>query len=104
MGHTVASVAARTLVVEKETKLQHDRINTLESTTSSILAGQGRIEGTLKVMAKNGSPPVDQKANGKKPRRLELLFAAVALLTILNFLGLIEPLGAAFRLWITGGT
>ena len=100
MGHTVASVAGRALVLEKETGLQDERIHTLETSITTILQSMARVETNMKAVVRSAN---GQKANGKKPRRMEILTGVVLALTGLNFLGLIEPIGLAFRTWITGG-
>jgi hypothetical protein len=46
----------------------------------------------------------EHKPNGKKPKRIEILTAVVLIFTILNFTGLLNPLGEAFRGWIINDT
>ena len=43
------------------------------------------------------------RSNGRKKRSKEVVLTLVAVLTAANFLGLIEPIGHAFRSWVVGG-
>jgi hypothetical protein len=59
------------------------------------------LQGEIKRLTK----AVDSRPelSGKKPKRVEWLLGLVSILTVLNFTGLLDPLGEALRRWINGG-
>jgi len=52
-AHTVASVAGRTLVLERETVLQDARIAACESSTASLLQSMARVETNMKAVVRS---------------------------------------------------
>lgn len=54
MAHTVASIAGRVLVVEKETKLQDERITAVEATGSAVLQSMAHVSATMDARLGNG--------------------------------------------------
>lgn len=64
------------------------------------------VTNGLKDQVKRLSEAIESKpevvTTTKKPRRIEVLTTIVVVLTILNFLGLLEPIGDAFRHWVRG--
>lgn len=100
MGHTAASVAGRVLVLEKETKLQDKRITALEMSTATILQSTARTETSVKALVRSNN---GTKANGKKPKRMEILTGVIVALVGLQSLGVIEGLRTAIVGWLSGG-
>ena len=94
---TVASVATKVAALRKETDLQDERIAAVEGSTTKLLVAMGRVETAIK---KNGN---GVKANGKKPKRMEILTATIIALVGLQSLGVIEGLRVVIVGWLTGG-
>ena len=97
-AHTVASVAGRALVLERETVLQDKRISAVETSTASLLVAMGRVETNMKAVVKSTN---GEKANGKKPHRMEWMTGIsvfVGILVALDKLGLLKVMGD----WLSG--
>lgn len=71
-----------------------------EKLFNGVLKTVEEIDKILPTLATKAD--LKRSPTGKKPKRWEILFVLVAALTILNVVGLIEPIGKAFRLWIAG--
>ena len=94
-AHTVASVAGRVLVVERETALQDKRIAACEASSASLLKSMTRVETKMEAVV--------QSTNGKEktPRRMELMTAVsvgVGILVALDKLGILKIIGD----WMSG--
>ena len=85
MAHTVASVAGRTLVLEKETKLQDQRITTIEGATTTLLTSMARVEEAVK---KNGNGHVKTKTIVFR-RLLESAAASFVIIVVIVVAGLL---------------
>ena len=98
-AHTVASVAGRVLVVERETALQDKRITACEATSATLLDSMARVETNMKAVVRS----TNGKEKEKKPKRLEIMAVVITALVGLQTLGILDGIRAAISGWLAGG-
>ena len=100
-AHTIASLAGRALVLERETALQDKRIAACEASTQTLLQSMARVEANVQAVVRATNGNGKKATEEKKPRRLEWMTAVsvgVGILVALDKLGILKVIGD----WLSG--